>query len=666
MKKSFLLLLLFAANTFVGQNAYYDALKLKQYIISNKFIIPHNGDSDAIKLQIEEYTAIINKYYNNKFTSVKELHDKIGTYTPDGSNKDYNPFLSTYLSPAGVQTLAQPQPVGKGLFTSIGSTPVTNIADGLAKFLVKRAKQELLVSFFQKFPELQKKYPEMTIIFPNTCELVNNFNSWEYANIINTLKEALEKDLQGILTNLPKIASIDTTSIDSCKCGEKALKRIKKYQTFLTTDKGIAISGSLLIAGQFISGNKLPDIINNVGAPANLAKIDLTDNTKEQNIKTTLAFIRIISNALRSNDVTKSYVTNDEIKDLLTDPVTRDLFLGLLYQQMVNENVVLNGQPVTAFLKPANIVGTKTYIQNFVAQSQSVSDAIKKLKTDKAAAVTDLDDDWAAIFQAVNDFIPVVANVDIIDSRIKLPEGIQNIVEKSQFATAVAHDIAIRNYSAAIVTLLNQMVDKSNNEDFSEFKSFFVKYGSFAANVAQAKNSDEVEEAIESVALPVGSASIKKKTCFSIALNAYLGGFYGNEYLATKEIGSRWAPISGVYAPVGVTFSKGLNFGKLNYGSLSLLINAIDIGAVAAYRLEDEETEKLPEITLQNILAPGIGIVYGLPDFPLSVGWSYQFGPALRKINATEADSEQANRRWQFFLAVDIPIFNLYSSSKAD
>lgn len=650
--KKLLLIAFLIGLSFVGycQNAYYDAMKLKTAINGNQF--------DASDSNIKLITDILSQYVKlpagtpYTFANIKAA---IGT-----NLNPKNPFLAPYMQSAGDGAISA-SAISNSI-SSIGSTPVTNFADGLAKFLVKRAKQELLISFFQRFPELEKKYPEMRIIFPNTCNLVNNFSSWEYANILNTLKEALDKDLKDLLANLPQINNIDISTTDKCKCTQEAIDRITKYQTFLRSDEGIAISASMLIGSQFLSGNKLPDIINNVASTDNLAKIDLTDNAKEQNIKSALAFIRIMSNGLRNSDVTKNYVTTAEITALLSDTITRDIFFGLLYEQIKNENIIFNNHTVTDFFKPANINGITTYIQNFVDKSLLVSEAIKKLKTDKAAN-KDLDNDWAAIFQAINEFIPAVANVDVIDSRIKLPAGIQKIVEKSQFATTVAHDIAIKNYSAAIVGLLSQMHDDSKNEEFNEFKSFFVKYGSFAANVAQAENSDEVEQAIESVALPVGSASIKKKTCFSIAVNAYLGGFYGNEYLAEK-MSSKWAPISGVYAPVGVTFSWGLNFDKKNYGSLSALINVVDIGAIASYRLQDDETEKLPEVTLQNIFAPGLGIVYGFPDFPLSAGWSYQFGPALRKINATEATTDQINRRWQFFLAVDIPIFNLYTRSK--
>ena len=44
---------------------------------------------------------------------------------------------------------------------------------------------------------------------------------------------------------------------------------------------------------------------------------------------------------------------------------------------------------------------------------------------------------------------------------------------------------------------------------YKDFRKAVIKYGTFMAQVAQAENSDDVKTAIESVALPTGSASIK-------------------------------------------------------------------------------------------------------------------------------------------------------------
>jgi hypothetical protein len=193
----------------------------------------------------------------------------------------------------------------------------------------------------------------------------------------------------------------------------------------------------------------------------------------------------------------------------------------------------------------------------------------------------------------------------------------------------------------------------------NDFNFYFAKVGSFAANLVQAENVQEMEQAIEAVALPVGSATIKKKTDWSISLNGYLGGFTGKEYLANK-LTNKEGSIAGVYCPLGVAINKGIGS-----ASLSAFLSVIDLGAVASFRLENDSTALLPDLKLQNILAPGAGIILGLPKWPLSIGWTYQLGPVLRDIEAGQAVlDEKANNRWQVFLAVDIPIVHFYTKSR--
>ncbi len=110
-----------------------------------------------------------------------------------------NPFLTSYFQ---VGTGQSPQNIFGSIVKTIGGLDVTAFADGLAKFLVERTKEELNEAFFRKFADFLKYYPEFKILFPNTDVLVDNFNSWEYANLLNTLREAFDKDVKELLANL--------------------------------------------------------------------------------------------------------------------------------------------------------------------------------------------------------------------------------------------------------------------------------------------------------------------------------------------------------------------------------------------------------------------------------------------------------------------------------
>ena len=96
-----------------------------------------------------------------------------------------------------------------GLGGKILNTDVTTFADGLARFLVKRTKEELNVAFFQHFKELinSDKYKDAQILFPMTRETFNTIDKeiYQFENYITTLREAFEKDLSLLLENLPTV-----------------------------------------------------------------------------------------------------------------------------------------------------------------------------------------------------------------------------------------------------------------------------------------------------------------------------------------------------------------------------------------------------------------------------------------------------------------------------
>lgn len=586
--------------------------------------------------------AILRNYLNEPLKSDSSL-----TYDQIISEFKDNDFINFRFSMNIDESSIVGTNQGTGIFSNI-----TPFADGLTKFLIKRGKEELFISVISKLQD-STKFPELRILFPNTKTLIDNFNSWEYANFINTIKEAFDKDFKMLLADIPKLKTLS----ENCNCSGDAKTRIKYLKSFLRGDEGRILLSTFVIANGFISQQKVPDMIHEVADTSYLGGLKPSD----PDIKNAIKLFDILSYSVRSNEYGKNYISFDEFRELMNDTTARNIFFGLIYQQLKNDSITVNGTVITSLLQPGRIDGVQQFIENLLSSYIDIDLAYTKLSEAKKKGETDLTNYWGAIFFSANDFLQKATNIQIIDPRLKFPDKLQNVFITGQKTLQIAHDISVRNYSAVVVGTINYISERfPASEDSGGFKLLFVKYGSFAANVVEAKNSDDVEKAIESVALPVGSATIKKKTSFNIALNGYLGGFYGNEFLKASP-GPKWAPITGVYAPIGVTISKGLGKG----GSISLFGSIIDLGAFASYRLQDDTTKTLPEVSLKNILAPGGGVIYGLPWWPISVGYTWQLGPMLREINSDSKNaSDKMNHRWQFFLAVDIPIMNFYTNSK--
>jgi hypothetical protein len=165
-----------------------------------------------------------------------------------------------------------------------------------------------------------------------------------------------------------------------------------------------------------------------------------------------------------------------------------------------------------------------------------------------------------------------------------------------------------------------------------------------------------VKAAVDAVALPSGSSSIKKDLTFNMALNGYVG-YFARSLDDTEQLYEGFTETHGITAPIGVTISHGLGRG----GSLSAFLGILDVGAIVKYKVSDDPNEApKPEIEWGNILSPGIHFVYGAPFYlPVSIGVGQQWLP--RKV---EDDKLKFNGGWNVFIAFDIPFINLASSKR--
>jgi hypothetical protein len=651
MKRA-LILLLISPITVFSQTPYYDAIAVSKHL--------KNGKLDTNFAAVQEYGPILNRYLEspNEQTNYRTLFN---AFTEEAS-PDFNPFLDDYfVVPAGGGAGSKSFNAGLGgLFQSVGGTDVTTFADGLAKFLVKRTKEELYVTFFEKLADTQK-LPEFKILFPRTKELVDNFKSWEYANIVNTLKESFEKDLKELLKNLPKFATIDTNNYTGA-----VRARLKRIRDFFGKREGIILLSAVKIGDGVISGDKLPDIIHTVGGQQYLGSI-----TQDINLKNSFRLLDILSLSLRNSSAGKNYITRSEFDKLFDSAATRNIFLGLLYAQIKNESIIINGLDIADAIK-RGITDFKPYFENLIDAADVVSDSFKELKTAKAGG-EDGADYWANLFDSFKDFISEVQNVGLINANIQLPPIIDSVFNIGKQALEIAHDISARNYNAAIISTLN-FIARHSDLDKSEFASFLVKYGSFAANVVQADNSDEVEKAIESVVLPVGSASIKKHSQFNIALQAYVGLYGGRQRQSSDTV---FVTAGGVYAPVGINFSWGmgndtvLKHNKKTRGrwATSIFVSVIDISPLVTYRFSNynEELANDIKIRLNQIFSPGLQLAVGFPKIPVSLGGGFNWTPLLTKVEKdkiTALNIDTRPFRWQIFMAVDIPLLNFHTTSR--
>ena len=649
-----------------AQSTFQDAVSLRNLLDSPSMRWP---DNDGVKQAVAN---IVSRY-----------GDQINV---DSIRR--NPFFRRYAQWTNLSAVSSAGGLSS-IISSIGKLDVTAFADGLAQFLVERTKEELNEAFFRKFRAYLDNYPEFKVLFPNTNTFTENFNSWEYANLLNTLREAFDKDIKILLGSMTRLKDMD--SAQACD-KEECKKRVGSIVRFFRSNEGRLLVSGLAIGNGLLSDQKIPDIIDTLGSSPYLGDISLADASQTTNLRSSIQLINIFSNSFRSSNPMSNYLNGDEFRSLLLDTNLTNLFLGLVYQKIKSKNITLvannaSVEVVTVFT-PSNITGIRNYLTNISSHAKNISLSLDKITEDRLLGKSDLGADYAILFESSQKLIKSIASVQVINIQLQLSPTINQVFTYASSGLQIAHDIAVRNYNAAVVGLLKMLSDVSKlpavEREYPNLKVFnaaLLKYGSFASNVCLSKDPQEVKDAIKSFALPAGSSSIKKHTSFNISLNSYVGFAYGNNKpsqssYTTKSVSGNDSVVYlnehnslSVYAPVGVAFNWGICWRQKDPGSVSVYLTLLDIGSIVSYRFI-EDTGNISnkfKVSLSNIFAPGANLAIGIPNVPISIGGGFQWVPTLQRDPKSNEfyNLDHSAVRFQVFAAVDLPLLNLHTSRKS-
>ena len=246
-------------------------------------------------------------------------------------------------------------------------------------------------------------------------------------------------------------------------------------------------------------------------------------------------------------------------------------------------------------------------------------------------------------------------NINIVVDQIRQIDSVINTLPQPG-------SIPVGNVKTAVVTQIQYLAQNKSNLKLQLTQLSFEKtniaemlfnlpkvlsYIDLLASLCQAGNSGEVETILENYALPAGSSRVKKDAYFNIAVNSYVGGFYRG-----SNPGTGFTNSYGLTAPIGITFSRGFQ----KFGSASLFAGIVDVGSVVRYKL-DTQGQYEQNINLAGLVSPSIQLVYGIGGYlPISIGGGWQWtSPVTSTSNSINLQSH-----FNIFLAVDIPLFNLY------
>ena len=657
----FVLIGFFLPTIFSAQALLYDAVQLKEHFgPPTKVDVQKRPSMPEFKITDPEVSNILSKYMHPD-----SLYDNNQINSTFGGN----PFIRIVATSQNLFSMKAVAGGGSDKNAPAAGFSVSSLADGLARFLVKRTKQELSMAFFEGFKNKVQndRYLQHFCPFTKSELLLIDSDVYQFNDYLESLREGFTADM----TALP--GSTESFMRDPTLCKDCLDKPAGK----VTTD-------FFHIAQQMVNGEPPIDMIAYLAEPGSAIQSALTSEPPLYNMASGLRFLNIVSESFRnpeSKDSLMPWYTAREIREKLNDPEVLKIYLGLLWQKVDAIAFAKEGtaqlDSLQRMMADANSITGLT--EEWRKSIQSLSELTQSLQFGlraSAATATTGADDFFSYSQSITNILQSVNQTGrILFSRKNDLIPTEYILLMRQ-CNALYFNVRQRNFSGAVSNVIYCLSLLGSDKDKV---AMMLKYANFMAAIAEANSPDEMENAIELFALPPGSSQMKKQPGrFAVALNAYTGLAGGAEYLNGQKAPKFFGALT---APLGLSLSWGLGKRGHNdkvegdipekekddkdkvysWGSLGFFVPLIDVGAVTALRFKDSTAQDLPELTWGNILSPGLYVVYDLPGkLPIAVGYGAQIGPSLRKVTELGALVNKSGWRHGFFATVDIPITYFY------
>jgi hypothetical protein len=557
---------------------------------------------------------------------------------------------------------------------SVSSLDVTTIADGLAKFLVNRTKEELSVAFFVELKKDLNSYDELKILFPETLDILNLIDEkiYQFSAYLTELRDAFIIDLNNLPYHVPDILELQKFERHFSQERNDWIKPVLKSAFFIAD--ALVKEDSVFRPGNFIDSlNKNVDHF--FGLDGNPEKWDYFINGS---IKT----IHLVSASLRSRDTARYWINTDSLKLLVKDTVALKIYLGLIYAEAGDKNILFTqSRTLKSYLDTlaANYSRFVTPIQDsLIALGKKLKEADLNYRLIKDIKHNKTKDSLLRYSYAL-----YISSLDVIEGGVGLLSPFVNVknarvedyIAVSKDMGTIYIEVRQKRYALAILSLADLLdilvkpyyADSSKKRSYVRLIRKLNTYGTFISNVAKADNSDEVADIIDKTVLPTGSSYVKKHSVFNISLNAYTGLYYGQQRQATDQ---KFVSVAGVYAPLGIAFSWGIaRPDRKPPWSLSVFASIIDIGSIVSYRFThyNDTIANDVHVRLGQIVSPGGHLVIGLPRWPLSIGGGFNWAPLITKVEKDEISIQPNNKmplRWEIFAAVDIPLLHFYNKPR--
>lgn len=690
MKKLLIVLILgILGATAMGQNAFYNALKM-HYLQAN-FDSLALDSFPGIKAIIEKIREDPYQINDLEADTIQAFLDSTLTVSAQGLiTYDTTKWLAldTTLRVAGDQAA-----FGIGTASSLLSWE-SALIDGTAKFVAERFKEEVTRLYIDKFRARLGEIPYLCKLLPETHDFLDNADVFNYQELGNDFKDAFEQDLEDILPNLRELIETDTiipkkldiqlrnAFVFSLDLSDKLIHEYHPIEIldYLEQKYELKSTADSTYQGYYDLSKGLNILQLNLQRQKEISEL--------ANIEVPLAGL---SNEDKYKDIWLPY---ESIKWLNT-PEEVIYFSAFLYYQdrpffeRIFDKIL--DQQGTSIQRFDSAIDRKKGVIAENLYEELIDPIITLLNDIEKIQVKDQlnGDDYTAIIENFVGLLHTLEELNVStwpDDFILFGEEGKELLEKivDVYRSIYKKDYAylVSSGSYVIATLLKDALKNENDTtkakaNVIQLLQAYKKYSSFMVDIVTTENSDDVKEVIKRHVTKFSYLD-KRRSRFSATVTAQPGIVVGLERLSdTKNFKGN----IGITAPIGFEFAWGhknkeplkLENSKLSRyefvagqqlksfkGSYtSLMLTVLDIGAVFNYRLTDSDSALPQDITLKQVFAPGISLQHGFKNSPIVLGFGVQYTPELREV-ATPPISEAKNSfRIQARLTWDIPLVKL-------
>ena len=255
-----------------------------------------------------------------------------------------NPFWLKYLpetEPQTFQTTTEEFTFGFSNVAGGGGggkgfeMPGPQVLVGITNFLVRRAKTELGIVFFNQFKKKMLESQELQLLFPTAAQTLGQIEQdvFNFNAFWGTLKEGLAVDLDNHMMNL-----------------ENYIRETRKIKN----EDLRPLLGDLLRSSSMLKDRySVTEVIRFLGNDGNM-HLTVSQNDTIENFKQNMKLLSLVSESLKAPDAeaNRLWIDRSKLERLLNDEISYNIYLGILYAQ--SRNTPLRDKTVAAYLETSD------------------------------------------------------------------------------------------------------------------------------------------------------------------------------------------------------------------------------------------------------------------------------------------------------------------------